>query len=229
MNLLRVFKDETKPPRQRKRCIISCENCNEEREAQYKYYLSTVQKNVKYCKPCKERILAEEFRIEHNENRPLSKCISILNRDGKLYGEFECQSCGDTRVRLNGAKPYTQYCKDCSRKEIGKNRRSHAIVRHNDRLARIFRNMLDRCYRQTQEGYEYYGGRGVTICDEWKEDRTKFYDWALSNGYQEHLTIDKDKKSIELGLTIPIYSPETCTWMTRQENELYKRKYGSGK
>jgi hypothetical protein len=72
------------------------------------------------------------------------------------------------------------------------------------RLYRIWRCMHFRCYQKSHEAYERYGGAGITICQEW-HDYAVFLDWALSHGYEEHLTIDRKKNSGS-------YNPDNCRW-----------------
>lgn len=84
-------------------------------------------------------------------------------------------------------------------------------------LLNIFRQMKGRCYNPNNPSYAAYGGRGIRICDEWLNDRSKFLDWALSHGYQPGLTIDKIDNDGN-------YCPENCQWLTRGENSR-KRKY----
>ena len=83
------------------------------------------------------------------------------------------------------------------------------LVSSYSRLYRIWNKMNDRCYSgKTNEKFEYYGGRGITICDEWLDDKNKFFAWALSNGYTDELTIDRTDN--DKG-----YSPSNCTWQNR--------------
>jgi len=73
----------------------------------------------------------------------------------------------------------------------------------------IWQGMKGRCYNPHDTRYDRYGGRGITVCDEWKEDFAKFYEWALNNGYSENLTIDRidnDKG----------YFPENCRWVDQE-------------
>lgn len=76
--------------------------------------------------------------------------------------------------------------------------------------------MHTRCYNEHFAAYKYYGGRGITICDEWRENFQAFHDWAMANGYRDDLTIDRidnDKG----------YSPDNCRWITMEEQNKNKR------
>ena len=73
------------------------------------------------------------------------------------------------------------------------------------RLYRIWHNMKQRCYNPNYKDYKWYGAKGIQICEEWKE-YSSFKEWAIANGYQDNLTIDRkdgDKN----------YCPENCRWI----------------
>jgi hypothetical protein len=71
--------------------------------------------------------------------------------------------------------------------------------------------MKQRCFNPKHSGFKNYGNKSITICDEWYNSFEKFRDWALVNGYQEGLTIDRINNKGN-------YEPSNCQWLTRSEN-----------
>lgn len=86
----------------------------------------------------------------------------------------------------------------------------------NTRLYHIWQQAKDRCYNKNNKDYQDYGGRGIDVCQEWKDDFTAFYNWAMENGYKENLTIDR----IDFNGN---YGPSNCRWLTNLEQQRNKR------
>lgn len=87
------------------------------------------------------------------------------------------------------------------------------------KLYRVWCSMKERCNNPHNKSYKNYGGKGISVCEEWSKNFSSFALWAEENGYAEGLTIDRidGKKG---------YSPENCRWVTvAEQNRNYSRNH----
>lgn len=126
--------------------------------------------------------------------------------------------CGNTKIICGKSlrKGHSKSC-GCWKKELlteVKPAKTHGL--YGTRLSRIWRNMKNRCYNPNDPNYKFYGSRGITVCAEWLNDFQAFYDWAISHGYRDDLSIDRidnDKG----------YSPDNCRWVTMKVQATNRR------
>ena len=127
------------------------------------------------------------------------------------YAIVECTECkSHFKLRMGSTKAKEQTrCITC------------ALTKHgtcSDPLYAIWNGIKQRCYSPARKDFHKYGGKGVTMCDEWKDNPKLFIDWCRDNGWTPDKVVDKDIKSKLLGINPPIYSPETITFVSIQEN-----------
>lgn len=84
------------------------------------------------------------------------------------------------------------------------------------RLGNIYRLMKGRCYNPNNPAFKNYGGRGIKVCSEWLDESSSFYEWALTSGYNDDLTLERINVDSS-------YEPENCTWVTKAKQARNRR------
>lgn len=150
------------------------------------------------------------------------KCIEKVNYTAKWLCQCDCGCCKITRIDslLSGR------CKSCGCL-IKEKKVKHGGAKNGktERLYGVWQHMKGRCYNQNNEHYDRYGGRGITVCNEWLHDYNTFREWALNNGYNKnakHGECTLDRIDNNKG-----YSPDNCRWvnMRTQDNNKSTNKY----
>lgn len=133
--------------------------------------------------------------------------------------QYLCKcDCGNYKViKANNLKNGNTHSCGCLKKQMMHDKQfKHGDACENEtRLYRIWRGMVSRCYTPSATEFQNYGGRGICVCNEWKNDYQSFKCWALMNGYSDHLTIDRIDNNLN-------YTPDNCRWISKNDQMLNK-------
>lgn len=175
-----------------------------------------------YCsRDFKKKIPVVGFKV--NRLEIVEELYPNMGTNGKLIRMVRCLcKCGNYSIKtLTSVKSgVAKSCGCLSREHIIKIQSlfiKHNLCRHP--LHSAWGAMKQRCLNPNHPSWEYYGGRGVKIYEEWINDFKSFYDWAISAGWEKGLQLDKDIKGDGF-----LYSPNTCCFVTKRQNSQKTRK-----
>lgn len=131
------------------------------------------------------------------------------NKNNRNYWKCRCECGNIINASTNQLKSgHTKSC-GCFRSDTTKIVHKKHGKKH-IRLYKTWCGMKARCNNPNEKSYIDYGKRGISVCIEWENDFSTFYDWAMDNGYKDNLTIDRIN-------TNGNYCPENCRWITKAE------------
>ena len=181
--------------------------------------------------------LIQRARVAAKESAGLAKMSGLLPI-GRPFGRFTIQGqpflraarpggkrrwwiaarcvCGTEKTVLcqNLLKGGSQSC-GCRHREVAaQQKRTHGQSRTH--LYRLWQTIVTRCYYAKHKKFHCYGGRGIKVCAEWREDFEAFRGWALANGYRHGLEIDRRNNDGD-------YCPENCRFITHARQQRNKR------
>ena len=148
----------------------------------------------------------------------IKKDKSHIEKSGKVRSKWLCIcSCGNkvSVLGTNLRKGNTMSC-GCLWKEVSQKIKTKHGLR-NTRLYGIWSGIRKRTLNENCKDYKNYGGRGIYICKEWLDDFKAFYEWAISNGYKNNLTIERINVNGN-------YEPNNCKWATHKEQSQNTRR-----
>lgn len=137
--------------------------------------------------------------------------LKRINQRNEGKPRYECLCCCGNIFTARADKIKSGVTKSCGCLQIKHGGKG-------TRLYRIWCGMKQRCYNPNNPKYKNYGGLGVTICEEWKNDFEKFKKWALSHGYKKDLTIDRINPYGN-------YEPSNCRWADYKTQNSNQRKH----
>lgn len=153
---------------------------------------------MKFLKPLPETINGIKVIADLGMNNQIPK---------KRIAKFQCECNNFFIAKVNSVKSFQRVSCGC---KVNGNP-THGLSKHP--LYRKWSGMITRTTNKKENCYKRYGGRGISVCEEWKNNFMSFYNWSINNGWEKGLTIDR----IDVNGN---YEPNNCQWITMRENTI---------
>lgn len=139
---------------------------------------------------------------------------TVIYKHKQRHVTCRCKCDKEKVIRISELKTNkTNGCKKCRTVTHGK--RNHSLYR-------VWIRMRGRCHNPNNQDYENYGARGIAVCDEWLNEFINFYNWGISNGYEQGLFLDRIDNDEN-------YFAENCRWVTIAQSNTNRRSGGKSK
>lgn len=136
----------------------------------------------------------------------------LPNRKRALMWECLCDCGTIAEVHGTSLKSGTStQCRNC--RNSNPHHCTHGLTHHP--LYRVWQRMKGCTTNPNHQDYEWYGGKGIRVYEEWFNDFVKFYEWSIANGYRHGLTIDRKDSNGH-------YEPSNCRWIPFKEQAVNK-------
>lgn len=152
--------------------------------------------------------------------------LVVIERQGQAnsgHAEWLCKcDCGKEVIVSSNALRSSRGTRSCGclqrematianlNKDHGYYKKKASVGREHQRLHQTWRDMINRCANSNNKRFDAYGGRGISVCQEWLGNFDAFKEWAISSGYSDELTIDRINVNGD-------YCPQNCRWATSKE------------
>lgn len=155
--------------------------------------------------------------VKHGDRFSNLTVVTEMGTDRTRHMRYLCLcDCGSFAI-VRGSdltNGHTTSCGCIRRNLLRKSATKHGL-RH-DPLYSRWSGIKMRCYNTKHQSYPFYGGRGIRMCDDWKDDFNSFYEWSIQNGYSNDLELDRIDPNGD-------YKPSNCRWIPKDINALNKR------
>lgn len=172
------------------------------------------------CPDCRQTRLVKDSRqvgkrcfdcfIKDRNAKANGSLVQVgVSKSGKALFDRVCVDCRET-ARVEKKDALRPRCRVCS----GKARATHGCSRQvggPHPLYRVIKSAIARCAYPAVKDYQWYGGRGITVCEEWRTNPASFIEWAMANGWQRGLELDRKNNDGN-------YEPGNCRFITHKEN-----------